>query len=113
MQVGLMEGRQIFVDALTRFAEQHSIPRLKPVISRIAKPLRIAALGRDGVGRGTVATALAASGLTVTADVKSADVHVIVIADGPKPEDHALLAAAARPTVAVLNKADLSGLGDG
>src|SRR5215510_9353852 len=87
-----MEGRQIFADALTQFAEQHKISRLTPVVARAAAPLRVAVLGRDGVG---------------------ADVHVLVIAEGLKPEDRALLAAAGRPTVTVLNKADLSGLGDG
>jgi hypothetical protein len=70
-------------------------------------------LGRDGVGRGTVAAALAASGVTVTFDAQAADVYVLVIAEALKPEERALLAAADRPSVAVLNKADLTGLGDG
>ena len=112
-RVGLTEGHQIFVDALTRFAEQSRNPRLTPIIGRIAAPLRIAVLGRDGVGRGTVAAALTASGVTVTPDATAADVHVLVIAEALKPEDHARLAAADRPIVTVLNKADLTGLGDG
>jgi hypothetical protein len=113
MQVGLMEGRQIFVDALTRFAEQHDMPRLRPIIARAAAPLRIAVMGRDGVGRGTVAAALSVPGMLVTADAAAADVRVVVIAETVKPEDQALLSVAGPPTVAVLNKADLSGLGNG
>jgi len=60
-----------------------------------------------------VAAALTASGVTVTPDATAADVHVLVIAEALKPEDHARLAAADRPIVTVLNKADLTGLGDG
>ncbi len=111
--MGLTEGHQIFVDALTRFAEQSHNPRLTPMIGRIAAPLRIAVMGREGVGRRTVAAALAASGVTVTPDATAADVDVLVIAEALKPEDHARLAAADRPIVTVLNKADLTGLGDG
>ena len=74
--------------------------------------MRIAVRGRDGVGRGTVAAALAASGVTVSADVMAADVQVVVIAEAVKPEDRALLADD-KPSVAVLNKADLTGLGGG
>jgi hypothetical protein len=110
--VGLMEGHQIFAEDLTRFAEQSGIPRLTPLIERISAPLRIALLGRDGVGRGTVAAALTAAGVTVT-DSAGADVHVVVVAESLKPEDRAWLAAADKPAVTVLNKADLTGLGDG
>jgi hypothetical protein len=106
-------GHQIFVDTLTQFAVQSNIPRLTPLITRLSAPLRIAVLGRDGVGRGSVATALTASGATVTLDAAAADVHIVVIAESLKPEDRALLAAADRPAVTVLNKADLTGLGDG
>ena len=54
------EGHQIFTDELTRFAERTGDPRITPLIDRrIAGPLRVAVRGRDGVGRGTVATALA------------------------------------------------------
>lgn len=113
MHRGFMEGRQIFLDALTRFAEQSHIPRLMPLIDRVSAPLCVAVLGRDGVGRGTVATSLTAAGVTVTPDAAAADVHVVVIAESLKPEDRALLPAADRPTVTVLNKADLTGLGGG
>jgi hypothetical protein len=96
---------------LTRFAEQSHDPRLSPIIRRVAAPLRIAVVGRDGVGRGTVAAALGASGLTL-AKATAADVHVVVIAEAIKPEDRALLAGD-KPSVTVLNKADLTGFGDG
>jgi hypothetical protein len=60
-----------------------------------------------------VATALAAGGVTVTADERVADVDVVVIAEVLKPEDRALLEAADRPTLTVLNKADLTCFGGG
>jgi hypothetical protein len=112
-RVGTREGRQIFVAVLTRFADQTRNPRLTPIIGHIAAPPRVAVLGRDRVGRGTVGVALTRAGVTVTPDATVADVHVLVIAEALKPEDRAQLAAADRPIVTVLNKADLTGLGDG
>jgi hypothetical protein len=47
--VGLTEGHQIFVDALTRFAEQSGNPLLTQIIDRFAVPLCVAA--RLGGGR--------------------------------------------------------------
>jgi hypothetical protein len=107
-----MEGRHIFADALTRFAEQSRNPRLTPIIRRVAAPVRIALRGRTGAGCGTVAAALTAAGVSVTADDSGADVDVVVIAEAPKPEDRAMLHAD-RPSLVVLNKADLSGFGAG
>jgi hypothetical protein len=95
-----------------RFAEHSKDPRLQPVIAHLAAPTRIAVLGRHGVGRRTVGAALAAAGVTVTADTTAADVRVVVIAEAVKPEDHVLLADD-RPSLTVLNKADLTGLGGG
>lgn len=112
-RVGTTEGRQIFVAALTRFAEQSRNPRLTRIIGRIAAPQGVAVLGRDGVGCGTVGAALTRAGVTVTPDATTVDVHVLVIAEAIKPEDRAALAAADRPIVTVLNKADLTGLGGG
>src|SRR5262245_32927538 len=88
---GLTEGHQIFADALMRFAEQNHHPRFAAIIDRIGAPLRVAVLGRDGVGRGTVAAALTASGVAVVPDPATADVHVVVIAEALKPEDRARL----------------------
>ena len=85
------EGRQIFVDELTRFAEHSRNPRLTPIIRHVAGPLRVAVHGRGGVGRGTVAAALAGAGAHGVPDVDAADVEVVVIAEALKPEDRALL----------------------
>lgn len=68
-------------------------------------------LGRPGVGRTTVAAALAASGVAV-ADDGPADVTAVVVVETVKPEDTALLRSAATAVV-VLNKADLAGVGPG
>jgi hypothetical protein len=105
----LAEGLHIFADALTRFAEQSGNPRLTPIVTGIAQPVRVAVRGRNGVGRTTVATALAAAGVPVTTDVSAADVEVVVIAEALKPED--VTPAPDRPVVMVLNKADLVGFG--
>jgi len=111
--MGITEGHQIFADALTRFAATSDDPRLTPIITRVSAPLRVAVLGRDGVGRGTVAAALTAAEVTVTSDPAGADVHVLVIAEALKPEERARARAADRPIMTVLNKADLTGLGGG
>jgi hypothetical protein len=84
---------------------------LTQIIDHLAVPLRVAVLGRDGVGRGTVGAALTRAELTVAPD--AGDVQILVIAEALKPEDRAVLTAADRPVVTVLNKADLTGLGDG
>ncbi len=68
--------------------------------------------GRRGVGRSTVAHALARAGdlrgtITLTSKPARADVDVYVVADVVKPEDRDAIAATARPVLAVLNKADL------
>lgn len=62
------------------------------------------------MGRATVAAALAAAGVEVAPD-GAADVDVLVIAEALKPEDRTFLHTSVRPTVVVLNKADLSGFG--
>lgn len=62
------------------------------------------------MGRGTVVSALALAGVAVTPDDAAADVHVVVIAETLKPEDHAMLRSD-RPALVVLNKADLTGFG--
>ncbi len=72
----------------------------------------MAVSGRRGVGRSTVAHALARAGdlrgtITLTSKPARADVDVYVVADVVKPEDRDAIAATARPVLAVLNKADL------
>jgi len=66
----------------------------------------VAVSGRRGVGSTTVARALSRAGIAVTTSAQ-ADLDVYVLADAIKPEDHAALARATRPLLAVLNKADL------
>jgi len=88
-----------------------SDPRCIAIARRLATPLRVAVSGRRGVGRSTVAHALAQAGNlrgTITLTISSAaDVDLYVLADAVKPEDRAAIAAATRPLLAVLNKADL------
>ncbi len=84
--------------------------RCTAIADRLAAPLRVAVSGRRGVGRGTVAHALARAADmrgTFTVTSAEADVDVYVIAEVVKPEDRDAIAAAGRPVVAVLNKADL------
>ena len=110
------QGHQIFVDELARFAAGRPDPRVTAIAERAAAALRVAVRGRRGVGRGTVARALAgagaASGIAVTstgaADL-DVDVIVYVTTEVIKPEDADAIAAAGRPVLAVLNKADLAG----
>ena len=87
-----------------------------PVDSR---PLTVAVGGRPGSGRRTVARALRGAGLTA-AEAEApglgdpevdVDVDVYVFVETLNPDDRAALASAVRPTVAVLNKADLAGFG--
>jgi hypothetical protein len=70
--------------------------------------------GRPGSGRRTVTRALRGAGLAVAGPGESADVEVYVFVETVNADDRAALASALRPTVAVLNKADLAGFrGDG
>ncbi|MBY0291563.1 MAG: hypothetical protein K2X52_31180 [Mycobacteriaceae bacterium] len=83
---------------------------MAPTIRRSGAPVRVAVCGRRGVGRSTVAAALADAGVAVTAD--AADVTVLVVAETLKPEDLIVANRSDRPTVIILNKADLSAFGD-
>jgi hypothetical protein len=60
-----------------------------------------------------VSAALTAAGVAVTADDAAADITVLVIAETLKPEDRAAVARSGRPTVVVVNKADLMAFGIG
>ncbi|GAB7066894.1 hypothetical protein JCM12141A_11830 [Mycolicibacterium hodleri] len=81
---------------------------LSGVVDRLGRPLSVEVTGRDGVGRGRVATALRRRGITVT---DGGDVCVLVVAEAVKPEDLAAARAARRPVLVVLTKADLAGAG--
>lgn len=102
-------GHQIFVDELARFAAELADPRWTAEAERLAAPLRVAVSGRRGVGRRTVAHALArAGGIDVTPSPAAAELEVYLIAEVVKPEDRDWIAAARHPVVTVLNKADLT-----
>ena len=53
------QGPQIFVDELKRFATEVADSRCAAIADRLAAPLRVAVSGRRGVGRSTLARALA------------------------------------------------------
>jgi hypothetical protein len=107
-------GHKIFVDELARFAAGRADPRVTAVADRAAAPLRVVVRGRRGVGCSTVVRALdragIASGISATTGATDdADILVYVTAEVIKPEDTGAIAAAGRPVLAVLNKADLAG----
>lgn len=104
-------GHQIFVDELQRFAADKADSRCAGIAHRLATPLQVAVSGRCGVGRDTVAHALARAAdlrgtITVTTSPE-ADVQVHVVVEVVKPEDRAAITEAGRPVLTVLNKADL------
>ncbi len=108
------QGHQIFVDELARFAAGHADPRVTAVAERTAAPLRVLVRGRRGVGCDTVARALDRAGVgagisVLSADGRDVDIVVYVTSEVVKPEDIDAIAAAGRPVLAVLNKADLTG----
>ncbi|CAJ1496273.1 hypothetical protein [[Mycobacterium] holstebronense] len=109
----MTQGHQLFADELTALAMQNADPRLAMIAAAITAPLQVAVRGRRGVGRRTVAAALAAAGVRVAeqpAGAQVADLSVHVVAEVIKPEDTAALHAARRhPVLVVLNKADLCG----
>jgi len=100
-----------FSAELSRFATEQADGRVTAIAERAAAPLRLAVRGRRGVGRGTVARALdrAASAIEVAPPESAVEVVVYVTAEVIKPEDADAIAAAGRPVVVVLNKADLAG----
>ena len=109
----MTQGHQLFADELTVLATQNSDPRLARIVAGITAPVQVAVHGRRGVGRRTVAAALAAAEVRVAAEpagTELAELAVHVVAEVVKPEDTAALhAARRRPVLVVLNKADLRG----
>ncbi len=99
-------GHAIFGERLARFAAEIDEPRVGALARRTAVRVSVAVHGRTGVGRGSVARGLATAGAVLTCD---GDVDVHVVAEVVKPEDRAAISASAsaRPTLVVLNKADL------
>ncbi|BBY18403.1 hypothetical protein [Mycolicibacterium litorale] len=107
------EGAAIFVDVLTRFAQDGGDAAVSAVAARAAAPVRVAVGGRPGVGRATLTRALAcAEGIRIAGG--AADVAVVVVAESVKPEDRSAVAAwreAGVPVLVVCNKADRTGAG--
>lgn len=104
---------RIFFDVLAEFATQARNPDVTAIEERFRTPVRVAVLGRRGVGRESVTAALAGSGVKLSTDAAKADVRVLVIAEALKPEElEQLRAAPQRSTtdLVVLNKADLIGV---
>lgn len=106
---------QAFIHQLRYVAEASSSAQLSGLSGRLLRPVRFAVLGRDGVGRGSVAAALAGRGFAVAplGDLDGFDVAILVVAETVKAEDFAIARAAGRPVLTVLTKADLSGAGAG
>src|SRR5437764_11569664 len=109
------QGHKIFADELARFAAGRADPRLTAIAERAGAPLRVVVCGRRGVGCRTVARALDRAGgeygisATTGSAASAVDAVVYVTAEVVKPEDTEAIAAAGRPVLAVLNKADLAG----
>ncbi|MBX7431720.1 hypothetical protein JDV09_06300 [Mycobacterium sp. Y57] len=101
----------MFVDILAQFAAETRNPHVTAVHDRLQAPLRVAVAGRPGVGRDTVAAALAAAGLSV--GTIGAGVRVVVAAESLKPEERSALTEPGAPALVVLNKADLAGADPG
>ena len=78
----------------------------------VSAPVRVAVTGRAGAGRGTVRQALRAAwrgaDLVLADPGEDADVSVYVFVETLTPDDVAQLVSPDRPSVAVLNKADLT-----
>lgn len=100
------QGHQVFVGELARFAAGAGAARCAAIAERLSAPLRVVVSGRRGVGRRTVAQALAGAGVVVGG---RADVEVYVVAEVLKPEDRDAITAARRPMLVVWNKADVTG----
>ena len=110
------QGHQTFADELARFAADRADLRVTAIAERTAAPLHVAVRGRPGVGCSTVARALDRAGIALGISATTAfgagdeaDVVVYVTTEVVKPEDADAIAAAGRPALAVLNKADLAG----
>lgn len=105
-------GPVIFVDVLTRFAQECDVPGVAAVAARVTAPLRVAVSGRTGVGRTTVARALTCGGRLAVDGADAPDVAVVVVAEAVKPEDRSSVAgwqSAGVPVLVVDNKADRTG----
>lgn len=99
-------GHAIFAARLARFADDVDESGVRAIARRVSAGVDVAVHGRTGVGRGCVARGLAAAGVAVGS---GGDIDLHVVAEAVKTEDRDAIAASAliRPTLVVLNKADL------
>ncbi len=107
---------QEFIGELASVAETVGSAHFTPLINRLRRPVRVAVVGRTGVGRGRVEAALRQRGVHVVpfgASGDAFDVCILVIAETAKTEDLAVARSARRPVLIVLTKADLAGAGAG
>ena len=81
---------------------------LERLTVEVSAPLRVGVTGRPGAGLDTVRRALRGAGTVLADSGQPADVDIYVFVETLTPDDAALLAGADRPTVAVMNKADLT-----
>ncbi|MCX6481694.1 MAG: hypothetical protein NT146_00055, partial [Mycobacterium sp.] len=81
---------------------------LERLTADLGAPVRVAVTGRAGAGRDMVRRALRGAGALLADPGEPADVDVYVFVETLTPDDIAQLSAADRPSVAVLNKADLT-----
>ncbi|GLP78081.1 hypothetical protein TUM20983_51910 [Mycobacterium antarcticum] len=110
---GVEDVTDPFTGELTRVAETLGVAQFTPIIARLRRPVRVAVLGRPGVGRGRVEAALRHRGVPVAPSGADADVDVLVIAETAKPEELVVARSARRPLLILLTKADLAGAGPG
>jgi hypothetical protein len=102
---------QAFIGEVTHIAETMGSTHLTSIIGRLQRPVRVAVVGRAGVGPSSVAAALRRRGVVVTSE--PFDVCVVVVAEALKAEDLAMVRSAREPVLIVLTKADLAGAGPG
>ena len=106
-----MDVTDRFIGELARVADTVGRAQCTPIIQRLRRPVRVAVLGRPGVGRGRVEAALRNRGVPVVRPGAQADIDVLVIAETVKAEDLEMARSARRPLLVLLTKADLAGAG--
>ena len=101
-------GESVFAAVLAAGAAVLDKPALARLDAGLKAPVRVGVCGRPGAGRDTVRRALGGAGVVVSDPGGGAEIDVYVFTETLTREDRAALSATRRPTVAVLNKADLT-----
>ena len=105
-----MPGICPVAEAVADAAGRPGHPEFDRLAAELTRPVRIGVRGRPGAGVTTVERALRGVGAGVAQPGCEADIEVYVFVETLTPEDRAAVSVR-RPTVAVLNKADLAGFG--